>query len=64
MVCITSETEGEVGPVKKCLSPPVTDPPIRLFCCGSLLPVFSVRVLATFHIRCVYIIFSLVWVSE
>ena len=46
------------------LSPPVTDPPRRLFCCGSLLPIFSVRVLATFHLRCVYIIFSLVWVSE
>ena len=41
------------------LSPPVTDPPRRLFCCGSLLPAFSVRVLATFHLRCVYII--LVW---
>ena len=62
MFCITSETEGEVGPVK--LSPPVTDPSMRLFCCGSLLPVFSVRVLAMFHFRFVYIIFSLVWVSE
>ena len=32
--------------------------PVRWFCCGSLLPVFYVRVSRMFHITCVYIIFS------
>ena len=30
----------------------------RLFCCGSLLPVLSVRVSVTFHLMFVNIIFS------
>ena len=38
--------------------------PRRWFCCGSLLPVFGVRVSVPFHIMCVHIIFSLVWVAE
>ena len=32
--------------------------------CGSLLPVFGVRVSVTFHLTCVNIIFSSVWVAE
>ena len=38
--------------------------PRRCFCCGSLLPVFGVRVAVTFHLTCVHIIFSSVWVAE
>ena len=34
------------------------------FCCGSLLSVFDVRVSVTFHLMCVHIIFSSVWVAE
>ena len=30
----------------------------------SLLPVFDVRVLVTFHLTCVHIILSSVWVAE
>ena len=36
----------------------------RWFCCGSLLPIFSVRVSVTFHLMCVHIIFSSVSVAE
>ena len=36
--------------------------PMRLFC--SLLPVFGVRVSVTFHLICVHIIFSSVWVAK
>ena len=32
--------------------------PRRQFCCGSLLPVFGVRVSVTFHLMCVHIISS------
>ena len=32
--------------------------------CGSLLPVFGVSVSVTFHLTCVNIIFSSVWVAE
>ena len=32
-------------------------------CCGSLLPVFGARVSVTFHLMCVRIIFSSVWVA-
>ena len=35
----------------------------RLFCCGSLLPVFGVRVSVKFHLAHVLIIFSSVWVA-
>ena len=39
--------------------------PRRWFChCGSLLPVFGVRVSVTFHFTCVHIIFSSAWVVE
>ena len=40
--------------------------PRRYFCCGSLFPVFGVRVSVTFHLTCmcVHIIFSSVWVAE
>ena len=38
--------------------------PRRLFCCGSLLPVFSVRVSVTCHFMCVHITFSSVSVAE
>ena len=34
------------------------------YCCGSLLPVFGVRVSVIFHLTCVNIIFSSVWVAE
>ena len=34
------------------------------FCCGSLLPVFGVTGSVTFHLMCVHIIFSSVWVAE
>ena len=33
-------------------------------CCGSLMPVFGVRVSVTFHIMCVHISFSSVSVAE
>ena len=44
MFCTTSETEGEVGPVKLFQSPSYSllTVPRRLFCCGFLLPVFGV----------------------
>ena len=35
-----------------------------LFCCGSMLPVYGVRVSVTFHLTCVHIIFSSVSVAE
>ena len=38
--------------------------PMRYVYCGSLLPVFGVRVSVTFHLKCVHIIFSSVWVAE
>ena len=38
--------------------------PGRYFCCGSLLPVFGVRVSVPFHLICVHIIFSSVSVAE
>ena len=59
MFCPTSETEGEVGPVKLVKSPHsnlLLTVPRRKFCCGSLLPVFGARVLVTFHLKCVHII--------
>ena len=34
------------------------------FCFGSLLPVFGVRVLVTFHLKCVHINFCSVSVAE
>ena len=33
-------------------------------CCGPLLPVFGVTVSVTFHLMCVHIVFSSVWVAE
>ena len=36
----------------------------KAFCCGSLLPVLVSEVLVTFHLTCVHIIFSLVWVTD
>ena len=38
--------------------------PRRQFCCVSLLAVFGVRVSVTFHLMCVYIIFSSVSFAE
>ena len=38
--------------------------PRRSFCCGSLLPVFGVRVSVTFPLTCVHIILRSVWVAE
>ena len=66
MFCTASETKGEVVHVKliSALSNSLLTVGRRLFCCGSLLPVFGVRVPLTFHLTCVYIIFSLVWVAE
>ena len=43
-----SETEGEVHSL--------LGVPRWWFCCGSLLPVFGVRVLVKFHLICVHII--------
>ena len=34
-----------------------------MVCCGSLLPVFGVRISVTFHLMCVRIIFSSVSVA-
>ena len=50
MLCTTSKTEGEVGPAKLVLSPSnsLLTVPRRQFCCGSLLPVFGVRLSVTF----------------
>ena len=36
----------------------------RKFCCGSLLPVFGVRVAVKFKLTCVHLIFSSVSVAE
>ena len=54
---------------KTCLSTPpgnsLLTVPMRQCCCGSLLPVFGVRVLVTFHlIMYVHFIFSSVSVAE
>ena len=38
--------------------------PRRWFWCGSLLPVFGVRVSVMFHLMFVYYTFSSVWVAE
>ena len=38
--------------------------PRWLLCCGSLLPVFGVKVSVTFHLMCVQIIFSSVSVAK
>ena len=58
MFCTTSETEGEVVHVKLVSAPnnSLLTVPRREFCCGSLLPVFGVRFLVTFHLTCVHII--------
>ena len=42
----------------------ITDRSTQQFCCGSLLPVFGVRVSVTFQLMRVHIIFNLVWVAE
>ena len=44
-----------------CLCFPFSD---QRFFCVSLLPGFGVRVSVTFHLTCVHIIFSSVWVAE
>ena len=62
MFCTTSKTEGEVGAVKLVKAPQTGLK--RLLYCGSLLPVFFVRVSVTFHLMCVHIIFSSVSVAE
>ena len=68
MFCTTSETEGEVVHVRLVYAPPPSNSlltvPRRKFCCGSLLPVFGVRVSVTFHLMLVHIIFSSVSVAE
>ena len=68
MFCTTSETEGEVVHVKLVEAPPPSNSLLTVlrwrFCCGSLLPVFGVRVSVTFHLTYVHIIFSSVWVAE
>ena len=64
MFYTTSKTEGEVGPVKLTPSNLLLTVPRRSFCCGSLLPVFGVRVLVTFHLTCFHTIFSSVLVAE
>ena len=65
MFCTTYKTEGEVGAVKRVEAPShsLLTVPRRQFCCGSLLPVFGVRVSVTFHLMCVHIIFSSVSVA-
>ena len=67
MFCTTSKTEDEAGLVKQVEASPSNSLLIvlrRQFCCGSLLPVFGVRVSLTFHLTCVRIIFSSVSVAE
>ena len=68
MFCAASETKGEVGAVNILSPPPPSNSllavPRQLFCCSSLLPVFGARVLVTFHLMCVHIIFRSVWVDE
>ena len=66
MFCTTSKTEDEAGLVKQVKASPSNSLLIvlrRQFGCGSLLPVFGVRVSVTFHLMCVHIIFSSVSVS-
>ena len=60
MFCTTSKTEGEVGAVKLVQAPSnsLLTVPRQKFCCGSLLPVFGVRVSVTFHLTCVRIILA------
>ena len=53
MFCTTSETEGEVGPIKLVKVSPsslLQTIPKHWFCCGSLLPEFGVIVSVTFHL--------------
>ena len=59
MFGITLETEGKVGAVKlvKALSNSLLTIPMWLYCCGSLVPVFGVRVSVMFHPFFVYISF-------
>ena len=66
MFCTTSETKCEAVHVKLVQGPinSLLIVPRRLLCCGSLLPVFGVRVSVTFHLMCVHIIFSSVLVAE
>ena len=60
MFCHTSEKEGEVESSDSLLTALR-----RYFCCGSLLPVFAVRVSMTFYLRCVHINYlSSVWVAD
>ena len=63
MFYTTSETEGEFGHVKLILAPSnllVTVPKWQL-CCGSLLPVFGVRVSVTITLMFVHIISVRFW---
>ena len=66
MFCITSKTKCEVVRVKLVKTPSNSLLIVsrRKFCYGALLPVFGVRVSVTFHLMCVHIIFSSVWVAE
>ena len=42
----------------------ITDRSRAVVCCGSLLPVLGVRGSVTFHLMCVHIMLSSVWVAE
>ena len=57
-VFTTSETAGEVGPVKLVKAPrnSLLTVPMRYFCCGYLLPVLCLRVLAHYTL-CMFKLF-------
>ena len=60
--CTTSKTEVEV--VLKSPSDSLLTVPKWSFCCGSMLPVFGVRVSVTFHQHVFILFFSSVSVAE
>ena len=67
MFCTTSETEGDVGPVKLVQAPSpryfITDRSKAVVLLWFSVACFGDRVSMTFHLMCVHIIFSSVWVA-
>ena len=66
MFCTASETEDEVVHVQLVYAPQyfITDRFKAVVLLWFSVVCFGVRVSLTFHLRCVYIIFSSVWVAE
>ena len=61
MFCTSAENRDEFGPIKLAKdssSNSFQTVPRRLFCCGSLLPIFGVRVSMTFNLMFIHIMFS------